>query len=145
MGYDFPDSASVKKMISAAFRDLRRQGFRARSNFSCCSGCGCDELFGMTDVGQPWVFYHRQDNAALTERPSRGGRLGCYLTWGVKGCDIERGGLECPAPLREAAEAIVAAMRAAGLVAEWNGDAETRVWVQHPAAAVKADGEASVA
>lgn len=148
MDFKFPDKKSAKEMISVAFRSLRKQGFRARANFMCCSSCACAALDGSTASGQPWVYYTKQDNDSLVALPSRGGRNGCYLTWGVKdGSDYagrdSSAGEKCPADLRSAAEAICAAMQDAGLVVEWKGqDPAIRIWVQHPNdAAAEADAK----
>tara|TARA_R100000655_G_scaffold65695_1_gene104116 strand:+ start:1141 stop:1494 length:354 start_codon:yes stop_codon:yes gene_type:complete len=48
--------------IKNAFAKLRKLGWVARMNFSCCGSCGCMELedkYKLKD-GDKFVFYHRQ-------------------------------------------------------------------------------------
>lgn len=45
-----------KAAVTAAFKELRREGFAARQNFMCCGGCAGS---AMPD-DKPGVYYHRQ-------------------------------------------------------------------------------------
>jgi hypothetical protein len=49
-----------KKLLNRAFRDLNKNGFIAKQNFSCCQSCGSYEIAN-DNPGEPYVFYHRQD------------------------------------------------------------------------------------
>jgi len=62
-----PDFDVVKENLKLLFKDLRKQGFVAKMNFSCCSGCGsyeCKEL-ATKQKKNKIVFYHRQGEDGL--------------------------------------------------------------------------------
>lgn len=93
----------LRDAIKAAYRELRRQGYFCRSNFWCCSTCACAAI--PDGRAGKYVFYHRQDAQDID-------RLGrCYLAWAGDGREI------------------VAALTRAGLKAQWDGRAETRILV----------------
>lgn len=56
---------SDKAALTQAFKLLRKQGYTARQNFSCCSGCAWSELI-QVDKGSLCVFYNRQSDDAWT-------------------------------------------------------------------------------
>ena len=53
--------------ISAAFRALRKKGWTAKMNFSCCSSCAWSELSEDHNEDDEIVFFHNQDNDRLKE------------------------------------------------------------------------------
>jgi hypothetical protein len=62
-----PDFDIVKDNLRNVFKELRKNNFVAKMNFSCCGGCGsyeCSQIArekGKTKV----VFYHRQNEETL--------------------------------------------------------------------------------
>ena len=70
-----------KTLLNKAFRELRKNGFIARQNFSCCQSCGSYEIVH-EHPGKPYVFYHRQDTQAC-ERYHE-----LYLAWNGDGQKI---------------------------------------------------------
>ena len=71
--------------ITAAFKALRKHGYTARQNFSCCSSCAWYEL-GEEGKDEKVVFYNRQSGAALRDRGRRRGPRSrgpqyLYLNW----------------------------------------------------------------
>ena len=69
--------------ITSAFKALRKHGYTARQNFSCCSSCAWSEL---ADQGkdEKVVFYNRQSGAALRgvdRRRFRHSPQVLYLNW----------------------------------------------------------------
>lgn len=72
--------------ITAAFKALRKHGYTARQNFSCCSSCAWYEL-GEQGKNEKVVFYNRQAGAALRgggfrwHGPRRRGPEVLYLNW----------------------------------------------------------------
>lgn len=90
-------ATSHREALRAAFKALRAQGYKARMNFACCSSCGWAEL-GEGDL----VFWNRQADARdFDEYGDVVGSL--HLQWSGD------------------AEAILAALRAQGLDAAWEG------------------------
>lgn len=62
-----PDFDVVKENLKYLFQDLRKQGYVAKVNFSCCSSCGsyeCREL-AIKQKKTKIVFYHRQGEEGL--------------------------------------------------------------------------------
>lgn len=94
---------TVRAKIAAAFKSLEKRGYFARAAWQCCQSCGCAAL---PEGTENYVFYHRQDVDCLRETG------GCYLAWGGDG------------------QAIADAMRAEGLVVEWDGSPTTRILVR---------------
>lgn len=52
---------SVRNKVRAAFTELRKEGFFARMNFSCCQNCGWSAV--PADIPNV-IFYHAQDAEA---------------------------------------------------------------------------------
>lgn len=91
--------------VSAAFKAIRKQGYVARMNFSCCSSCGYYELSQIVKKrgGAGFVFWSRQ----VEQRAWRDGKLvdTLNLSWAgdasklvtalrEAGLDVEHGGLD---------------------------------------------------
>jgi hypothetical protein len=77
----------MTNQLTAAFKTLRKQGYTARQNFSCCSSCAWYEL-GEQGKDEKVVFYNRQSGAALrgsgswrARGPRRRGPQYLYLNW----------------------------------------------------------------
>lgn len=49
-----------KTELTKAFKELRKEGFFARQNFTCCQSCGWAEV--PEKQSEKAVFYHSQDN-----------------------------------------------------------------------------------
>lgn len=89
--------------ITIAFRSLRKKGYFAKQNFMCCQSCG----FAAVPEGiEKVVFYHNQDK----QRASKNGHV--YMSWAGDGNEI------------------VAELKAAGAVVEWDGSESTRILVK---------------
>jgi hypothetical protein len=64
-----------KASLNKAFAEMRRQGIRAKQDFTCCQTCGnyeIEEFIRKQDHG--YAFYHAQD----TDSMSRGFVYLCY-------------------------------------------------------------------
>ena len=61
--------APVRSAVSNAFAALRKKGFIARVNFSCCMSCATYELTDMARARKKYraVYWHRQDDAHFRE------------------------------------------------------------------------------
>ncbi len=59
--FDQDEVYSIRNAVGKAFTALRKQGFIARVNFSCCTGCASYELSEMarTRKKDRAVFSHR--------------------------------------------------------------------------------------
>ena len=93
---------SINAKITAAFKSLRKAGFFAKQNHTCCQSCGCEAL---PEGTKNYVFYHRQDANDLKKTGK------CFLSWGGDGEKIKAAALEV------------------GLKVEWDGSPETRILV----------------
>jgi hypothetical protein len=74
---------TMTNQITAAFKALRKHGYTARQNFSCCSSCAWYEL-REDGKDEKVVFYNRQSGAALRgvgRRRFRRGPEMLYLNW----------------------------------------------------------------
>jgi hypothetical protein len=91
------------KNLTKAFNDLRRKGYFARQNFTCCQSCGWAEV--PNEYENRAVFYHQQDQESMRE----GGDL--YLAWAGNGQEI------------------VKIFEKYGFLVDWNGDNRTRIKV----------------
>lgn len=107
----------TRRRIGEAFKELRRAGYVCRSAFLCCGTCASYAIGQMPKFkkNKKAVYYHRQDDADFRRTNF------VYLGWEGNG------------------EEIVAAMRNAGLRAEWNGDASIRILVSGPEPEVERD------
>lgn len=73
----------MTEQITAAFKALRKHGYTARQNFSCCSSCAWYEL-SEQGKDEKVVFYNRQAGASLRDVGRRRFRRGpemLYLNW----------------------------------------------------------------
>ena len=130
----------TKYKLNAAFNNLRKQGFIARQNFSCCSSCAGYELASYVKELSPAkqakvkgaITYTRQDGQDAFEDRSRrwpyhnrGPRtlLIGYGPIGVHG--VGDFGL----PTAEVGQALKAALEAEGLQVDWDGDPDKRIAV----------------
>jgi len=104
------DTTDFRARLNSAFRDLRKSGFVARQNFTCCQSCG---LAALPKGTENYAFYHRQDAACLRDA-RKPDQVGVHLAWGGDG------------------EQVAAAMRRAGLTVDWNGSESRRIWVCEP-------------
>lgn len=109
--------------LDEAFAELDRHGIVARQHFACCQTCGHAEItyeIKATQKHRPvqgYVFFHWQD----TESAVRSDYL--YLAYGsVSGKESES---------QQIADNIVAALKRAGLDAEWNGSIRARICIKN--------------
>ncbi len=118
----WPGTTDVDR-LEAAFDALEELGIVAAMDFTCCASCGYAEIGGEAEEdSRGFVFFHQQD----TERVADGGAL--MLRYG--GFQVD--GESTEAAVRRTAEvgrAVVAALTAAGLPAEWDGAPETAITV----------------
>ena len=87
--------------LNAAFRELRKLGYKAEQNFWCCQSCAWHAL--TDEEAKKVVFYHKQDGVDLKETKS------CYLAWAGNGKEI------------------VKVLKKHGIKVEWNGREATRM------------------
>ena len=66
--------------LRTAFNALRKNGYVAEQNFTCCQTCGWAEL--TDEQAKKAVFYHRQDNADKVKK------LPFHLSWAGNGVEI---------------------------------------------------------
>lgn len=130
----------VKDKLNQAFALLRKKGYIARQNFSCCRNCAGYEL--ATNVSsmpdskrvkvRGCVFYTRQDGEAFAEprgraRFYRKPAEGLYLSFGP--LDTTAHG-QVGVDTKQVGEETVEACRAFGLNVEWDGNPNTRIFVK---------------
>ena len=53
----------AKAKLTIAFQKLRKAGYFARQNFTCCQSCGWAEV--PENKSEKAVFYHSQDNGDI--------------------------------------------------------------------------------
>ncbi|MEU9119266.1 hypothetical protein AB0C96_05300 [Streptomyces sp. NPDC048506] len=101
--------------VAQAFAALAAKGLTARMNFSCCSGCALGEIAAERAEGdRGFVFFHYQDTEAAAEGHGLAVRYGAYA---------EPGEDDASAEARTAVgRTAVAALTAAGLPVQWDGD-----------------------
>jgi hypothetical protein len=122
------DYTEQRDKVLAAFKDLRQQGFLARANFSCCSGCAGyamgDRVTNMTQEQVAKVkgcaFWTRQDEENLKED----GQF--YVAYGCVG-STKYG--DVGLPTAEVGRAVVEALWKQGVKVTWDGDEATRLFV----------------
>jgi len=126
----------AKEGLNKAFRALRKQGFIARQNYSCCRGCAGNEIANqvtakidagkLKDTFKGAVFTTRQDQMF---EESRYGSLTIhkvYLAYGP--VDTAKHG-EQGVSTKEAGDLVVAALKEAGVSFEWDGDGDSCILV----------------
>ena len=105
---DTPTPTTHRDKLRAAFKELRRIGYLARMNFTCCGSCGGYELaevLKQKPAKNGYVFWHRQADDAFGPDDDLDRTL--YLAWGT--CDNR-------------AFEIVGVLVKHGLKASWNGE-----------------------
>ena len=117
-----------RKLVLAAFADLRKFGMICRANFSCCMNCAGTEIANDVDkmpvekraevVGA--VFWHRQDEEHLA---SSGKLMIAYGPVTVYKVGTFGGSVESVGKL------VAAALAQKGLVVTWDGNGDTRIEV----------------
>ncbi|MFD5432008.1 DUF6891 domain-containing protein [Kitasatospora sp. NPDC127067] len=118
----WPETTDVDRLADA-FDALEDRGIVAAMDFTCCAGCGYAEIggeAGTDSVG--FVFFHQQD----TEAAAAG-----------RGLMLRYGGFRAGEETAEVSErrtvevgrAVVAALEAVGLPAEWDGSPHTAIRV----------------
>jgi len=122
---------TVKTQLTKAFQTLRKQGFIARQNFSCCGSCAGYELTDMAsdrkDKGvevKGAVFYHRQDAEVFGSR-SRSTMLNIRFS----PLDSTKHGL-IGLSQEVIGDAVVAALKEQGLSVRWSGLGSETIKVQ---------------
>ena len=121
----------AKDRLNEAFSKLRKLGYVAKQNFSCCNGCAGYEI--ATDIGNKiksgkktkeafkgCVFYTKQD----TENLQDAGFV--YLAYGQVHCD---GVGEVGINTLDAAHEIVSVLIDLNIPYEWKGDADSKICV----------------
>ena len=109
-----------KAAVTAAFRQLRREGVVARQRLACCSTCASAELADAPDA----VFYHGQDASRAWSRPYGGGS-----SRDLVGDLCVRYQTETGQGTRDLGVRVMQALQANGLVVKWDGDPTTVVTV----------------
>jgi hypothetical protein len=92
-----------KKGLNKAFAALRKAGYLAEQNFTCCQSCGWSEV---PDDANKVVFYHSQDTDNLKEDGM------CYVSW--KGPPTE----------------ILRIFTENGVETEWEGNEDRRIMIR---------------
>lgn len=122
-----------KAKLTAAFATLRKQGFIARQNFSCCGSCAGYEIAEYVKELSPArqakvkgaITYNRQ--SAENAFHPRWGNGHLYIGFGpVSVHEVGQFGL----PTVEVGNALKAALEEQGLTVEWDGDPDKRIGVQ---------------
>ncbi|BDD82126.1 hypothetical protein TPB0596_18890 [Tsukamurella pulmonis] len=103
--------------FDAAFDEVADRGIIVRHNFTCCRTCANEEIDDERTAGEwGYVYFSQQDALELAY-----GRAQVYLGFGV----FDDAGRRA----EDVASHVVAALTKQGLVAEWDGDAHTRIQV----------------
>ncbi|MQY10216.1 hypothetical protein SRB5_03230 [Streptomyces sp. RB5] len=125
------DAERIRNLFVFHFKD--QGGIVARENFSCCRECGISKIRNMTSpTSRGWVFFHTQATKQVVDT----GRLPLYFgSLDSYGTLDHQGGWEVVDGTDEATTAIgheiTAAIRAAGLTAEWNGSLDEAIVVKN--------------
>jgi len=96
----------MRAKLRKSFAELRKMGWIAKMNFTCCQGCGWAELeadYGCAE-GDNMVFFHNQDNADIANG-------WVYLAWDGD------------------ADEAISVLEKNGLEIEWDGSKSTRIKV----------------
>ena len=115
-----------RALLRDLFKALRKDGFRARMNFTCCTGCGSYEIsenppkFGVT----PYVFYHHQNTDDMHDGKA------LHLSYGYTTTVLK----DAPPQLEEVlmgwiGRLICRQAMALGLGVDWDGSPRTKVMV----------------
>lgn len=138
-------AAQTKLALNKAFKALRKQGFIARQNFSCCNGCAgneiANEVEAKIDAGKlregfkGSVFYTRQQRM-ITESKRTTIIQKVYLSFGP--LDTSKHG-EKGVSTKEAGDLVAEALKDAGVTFEWDGSPDQCIlvdpcpgkWLEH--------------
>ena len=102
--------------LTRAFEALDASGITARENFACCRGCGLAEIGAEREDARGFVFFHDQ----VTEHAVAG--YGLALHYGAFDGSAET--------TSAVGQEILAALRGAGLSADWDGDPDKAIDVK---------------
>ena len=130
ISFDHQTFTKNKAHLNAAFRDLRKQGFLAKQDFTCCQSCGVSDLMDeaefLAQTGRDvkgGIFYHMQDTDNLRED----GR--CHIAY--VSFDLSKGTSD--AALEEAAivvgQVAVETLLRHGVKTEWDGTVARRIGI----------------
>lgn len=129
LSYEAQEQIRVgRQQLIQAMASLRKKGFVARANFSCCSSCAGYELAQMVEdmpedkraKVKGCVFWHHQDEESIWESG------GVFLAYGPLDT-TEHGAVGLTT--EEVGKAVVEELAKFGLATEWDGDGGTRIWV----------------
>jgi hypothetical protein len=117
------DILPVRAAVSNAFAALRKKGFIARANFSCCIGCAVHELTEMAHVRKKdrAVYYHRQDAESFRE--------GFPLHIRFFYLPTESDDTDSTAQEKAVGEQVAAALRNQHLRIEWDGNPQRTIQI----------------
>lgn len=122
----------TRDKVLAVFADMRKDGYIARANFMCCSGCaGYDLATKVSEMADKKkadgfkgvLFWHRQDEQDWQEYGTLAIRYGAVSTQ-------KHGRLGIPD--EETGQLLVEKLKAVGVDVEWNGDPHLVVYVFAP-------------
>ena len=102
--------------LTRAFEALDASGITSRENFACCRGCGLAEIGAEREDARGFVFFHDQ----VTEHAVAG--YGLALHYGAFDGSAET--------TSAVGQEILAALRGAGLSADWDGDPDKAIDVK---------------
>ncbi|MGQ4436795.1 MULTISPECIES: DUF6891 domain-containing protein [unclassified Streptomyces] len=107
------EGVTEPELLSEAFEALDASGITARENFGCCRGCGLAEIGAVREGARGFVFFHDQ----VTEQAAEG-----------HGLALHYGGFDGSAETTAAVgHEVLAALRGAGLSADWDGDPDRAI------------------
>ena len=112
----------IRKRLVQAFGELRREGFIARANFTCCQSCGTAEISDMVAKKKKenkqtngYVFWHKQDDDCLFDTAQ------ILLAYGK----VEGGNITTV----DVGQIIKKKLESKGLVIVWDGNSSSRIMV----------------
>lgn len=111
---DWPETTDCDR-LDAAFADLETAGICARQHFSCCYSCATDEM--QAEIDETAHSGYAYTTPADTEQAATHGRM--FVSFGSTA-----GGRRANAAI---GQRVLAALRRAGLRAEWDGDPDHRI------------------
>lgn len=127
----------TKEKLTKAFAQLRKAGFVAKQNFSCCGSCASYEIAtahaklskAKRAKVRGAVFYHAQDNEVFKRgrRVYPRGEERLFISYGT----IEARGCEPTVlTMKEVGAFLVQVLRENGIECKWDGDPSIRVEVK---------------
>lgn len=119
----------VRERVRESFRSLRKQGFIAKMDFSCCSNCAGYELVGIVEglteakrkKFKGAIYFHHQRHQAFSDGHD------LYINYG----NVTADGVEHGLPSIEIGMALADTLRAHGLVVIWSGSADETIAVKN--------------